>query len=132
MFLFKLNEEEKKAFLQLAHYMARVDGEFPEEEQAVIKMYAHEMGIKDEGFKEHEFNLDNILNIFKSKKSKNIVLLEIMALVYADGRVDDKEEELLQYMCIKFGITRKTAKIYEEWIKAILALYKQGELFINV
>ncbi|RUM43805.1 MAG: TerB family tellurite resistance protein [Hydrogenimonas sp.] len=132
MFLLKLNKNEKKAFLQLAHYVARVDGNFGDEEKVVMQTYAYEMGIEDEGFKENEFNLDRTLESFETDEAKKIVLIEIMALIYADNKVDEKEEEIIENICKKFTITRKKTMLYEEWTKAMLALYKQGELFLSV
>jgi len=132
MFLLKLNENEKKAFMQLAHYVARIDGNFGDEEKVVMQTYTYEMGIEDEGFNESEFNLDKTLETFESDEAKRVALIEIMALIYADNRVDEKEEEIIESICNKFVITRKKAMMYEEWTKAMLALYKQGELFLSV
>ena len=75
-------------------------------------------------------NIEELLNIFQ-KKHQKIILIEIMSLIYADNYLDEQEEYIIQLMCNKFNISRQEAMIYEEWTKAIIALYKQGELFIN-
>ena len=56
MFLNRLNENEKMAFLELAHYVAISDGEIANEEKKIIKLYAKEMDIKDIEFNEKEFD----------------------------------------------------------------------------
>ena len=48
MLLMKLEAREKFAFLQLAHYLARVDNNFGKEEEEVILEYCDEMGIEKE------------------------------------------------------------------------------------
>jgi uncharacterized tellurite resistance protein B-like protein len=132
MFLNKLDESEKKAFLKLAQYLIEANVSDGEKEKLIVIGYANEMGIEVEKFEKDKFNLNDIMALFKSNASKKIVLLEIMALIYADNQVDDEEENFIQEICKKFDISRKQAQIYEEWSKAILSLYKQGELFINV
>jgi len=132
MFLMQLKENEKKVFLKLAQHIMEVNISEGEKENAILLAYANEMGIDVEKFNEDEFDLDEVLLAFKNKTSKKIVLLEIMALIYADNQVDEEEEKFIQSMCSKFEISRAQAQIYEEWTKAMLALYKQGELFINV
>ena len=132
MFLVQLQEDEKKAFLKLAQHIMEVNTSEGEKEKLILLAYANEMGISVEDFNENEFNLEEILSIFKSEVSKKIVLLEIMALIYADNQVDEEEEKFIKDLCDKFGISRQQAQIYEEWTKTMLALYRQGELFINV
>ena len=132
MFLNQLKEDEKRAFLRLAQYVMEVNVSEGEKEKAILLAYSKEMNIEIEEFDENNFNLEEVLLVFHSNTSKKIVLLEIMALIYADNQVDKEEEHFIQVMCDKFGISREQAQIYEEWTKAMLALYKQGELFINV
>jgi len=132
VFLNQLKEDEKRAFLRLAQYVMEVNVSEGEKEKAILLAYSKEMNIEIEEFDENNFNLEEVLLVFHSNTSKKIVLLEIMALIYADNQVDEEEENFIQAMCDKFNISREQAQIYEEWTKAMLALYKQGELFINV
>ena len=129
MFLMKLEENEKIAFMELARYIMKVNTSSGEKEQEILKAYAYEMNI--DLHERFEFsNIGDLLKNFKSKEHKKIVLLEIMALIYADEHIDEEEEKVIQLICNEFDIPRHEAKIYEEWTKAILALYKQGELFL--
>ena len=45
MLLMKLEAREKFAFLQLAHYLARVDNNFGKEEEVILE-YCDEMELK--------------------------------------------------------------------------------------
>lgn len=132
MLLMKLETKEKFAFLQLAQYVARVDGEYGNREQDVIDEYCVEMGIdKPSVFLEEDFNLDKILSTFKSRKSKKIVILELMILVHIDDKFDHKEHELTKKIVDAFNINDKDLKYYSFWGKAVSSLYEQGKLFIE-
>lgn len=72
MLLMKLETKEKFCFLQLAHYLARVDSEYGDKEQEIIEEYCAEMGIENEDmFDVAEFSLQDTLRHFKTKKVKN-------------------------------------------------------------
>ena len=132
MFLGLLNKNEKIAFLQLAHHVARSDGDFSEKQKEIIANYCFEMQVDDISYNENEFDLVAVLKNFKSNKSKKIALLEIMALIYSDYYVHPEEKKIIDKMVEVFNFNKELALLYLEWTKAMLALYKQGELFINV
>ncbi len=132
MFLMKLQAKEKFAFLQLAHYLARIDNEYQKKEEEIILEYCSEMGIEnDESFENDTFSLDDTLKDFKSKKSKKIVLFELMILIYADDKFDLKERTLISKINDIFNFEKKDLELYSEWGKAIAALYQQGKIFIS-
>lgn len=132
MFLNKLNEKEKAAFLKLAYYVATSDNDFSIEEKEIINVYCTEMQINDIDFDKSNFNLDLTLLEIESSESQKIVLLEIMALVYADNILHQSEEEVLEKMVNKFNLNSKLTSVYAEWTKAILALTKQGVSLIEL
>jgi len=132
MFLNKLTKKEKKAFLQLAYYVALSDGDFSDKQKNIIQIYTQEMGIKDKGFKKDKFNLKKTLSKFKTKKSQRVAFLELLALVYSDFIVHKAEKEIIEVMLEEFQIDSKTFLIYSEWTKAILALSSEGELLLEL
>jgi len=132
VFLNRLGTDEKKAFLNLAHHMARVDGDLAKAEEIAIEQYCAEMQIEDSDFDAAGFNLTDTLNCFQSRESKKIALLEIMALVYADGVLAEKEESTLRSILEHFDISPALATVYKEWSKSILSLYVQGEALIRL
>jgi len=132
MFLNRLNEEEKKFFLMLAHYVARCDGDFGEEEKIIIQQYCNEMQIDDIEFNEKEFNLENLLKKMKNSYSQKIILLELMALIYADNFLHEKEKEVIEKMCEIFNIDENLAKTYAQWTKTVMDLYLQGEYLLKI
>ncbi len=132
MLLMKLQPKEKFSFLQLAHYLARIDNEYGEKEQEIILEYCAEMGIdNDDAFENEEFSLENTLKDFKSKKSKRIVVLELMILIHADDKFDFQERTLINEINNAFNFSEKDVDFYSQWGKAVAALYQQGKLFIE-
>lgn len=132
MFLNRLSKEEQLAFLKLAHFVARTDGTFDESEQEMIRGYCVEMQIENINFNIDQFDIYNTLEIIKDKRSQNIVLLEIMAIIFADNFLHEKEQKVIEIMLEKFGLNQHLATVYGEWTKAILALYAQGNALIEI
>ena len=132
MLLMKLQPKEKFSFLQLAHYLARIDNEYGEKEEEIILEYCAEMGIEnDNDFELDDFNLEDTLKDFKSNKSKKIVILELMILIHADDKFDLKERTLITEINTAFDFSIKDIEFYSQWGKAVAALYSQGRLFIQ-
>ena len=132
MFLNRLDHDEKNSFLALAHHVARSDAEFSSEEITVIARYCMEMQIDDIDYDEDQFDLDQILSQFKSDSHRNIVLLELTALVYADERLAAKEQRLLDKLVERFDMNPYLSTIFKEWAKSVLSLYTQGEALIHL
>jgi len=132
MFLNRLKKEEKVSFLELAHYIARSDNNFSEEERVVINLYCMEMQIDDINYDESSFSLENTLKKINSPESQKIILLEIMALVYSDDNLHIKEKETLDLIVKEFGLNPVHVDIYAQWSKSILALTNQGEALLHL
>jgi tellurite resistance protein len=132
MLLMKLQPKEKFSFLQLAHYLARIDNDYGEKEQEIILEYCAEMGIEnDNDFEMEDFNLKDILKDFKSKKSKKIVVLELMILIHADDKFDLKEKALISKINDTFKLSSENLEFCSQWGKGVAASYAQGKLFIE-
>jgi uncharacterized tellurite resistance protein B-like protein len=132
MFLNRLKKKEKKAFLELAHYVARSDGDFSEDEKVIIEKYCMEMQIENTVFDEDKFDIYNTLSKFESESSKKIVLLELMALIYSDDFLHEGERVVLEKILEEFDLSYDLSIVYTEWAKTMLSLYKQGNALINI
>jgi tellurite resistance protein len=131
MFLNKLEENEKVAFLTLAYHIARSDGDFSENEQNIIATYCMEMQIQDINYNKDNFDLNSVLLEFRSKEHQKILLIEIMALIYSDG-LHDEEQKILDQICDQFVISNTLSAVYAEWSKSILAIVTQGKELIKL
>lgn len=132
MLLMKLESKEKFSFLQLAHYLARIDNKFGEREIEIILEYCTEMGIENlDSFDMENFNLDNILKDFKSERSKRIVVLELMILIHIDHSFNINEQILMEKISNSFGINIEDVNDYSQWGKSVAMLYEVAKVFIN-
>lgn len=132
MLLMKLKPKEKFAFLQLAHYLARIDNDYGKKEEEIILEYCAEMGIEnDDDFEIEDFNLEETLQAFKTLKSKKIVVMELMILIHADDKFDIKEKALISKINETFELCPDSLEFCSQWGKGIAAAFAQGKLFIN-
>jgi len=132
MFLNILKKNEKVAFLELAHNIARSNGNFSNKQKEIISTYCFEMQINDIAYAANKFDLKETLNKFTTNKSKKIAFLEIMALIYSDNIVHKEEQKIIDIMLELFGFSQVLANIYLEWTKTILAVSEQGKLLIEL
>lgn len=132
MLLMKLESQEKFAFLQLAHYLARLDNNFGEKEIEILIEYCSEMGIEYiDTFDMESFILEDNLNNFKSKKSRKIVLLELMILIHIDNNFHINEQEFIKKIIKEFDLSLKDADDFSQWGKSVAMLYEVANIFIN-
>lgn len=132
MLLMKLQSKEKFSFLQLAHYLARVDNKYGQKEEEIILEYCAEMGIDNlDSFDFDNFSLDKILKDFKSESSKKIVILELMILIHIDHVFNLNEKRLIQKISESFGIDIDDVNDYSQWGKSVAMLYEVAKIFIN-
>jgi len=132
MFLNNLQEKEKIAFLELAHYVARSDSDFSSKQKEIIATYCFEMQIDDIQYSESDFNLERNLDKFISNQSKKIALLEIMALIYSDEKIHEEEQKVINTMLKSFKLSHGLSNLYLEWTKTILSVSQQGKLLIEL
>ncbi|QKE28980.1 hypothetical protein AACT_1830 [Arcobacter acticola] len=132
MLLMKLQSKEKFSFLQLAHYLARVDSKYGPREEEILLEYCTEMGIENlDSFDSENFSLDGILKDFKSEQSKRIVILELMILIHIDHTFHLNEQKLMQQISQNFGINLEDVNDYSQWGKSVAMLYEVAKIFIN-
>mgnify|MGYP003428103592 FL=1 len=132
MLLMKLQSKEKFSFLQLAHYLARVDSKYGPREEEILLEYCTEMGIENlDSFDSENFSLDGILKDFKSEQSKRIVILELMILIHIDHTFHLNEQKLMQQISQNFGINIEDVNDYSQWGKSVAMLYEVAKIFIN-
>lgn len=131
MLLMKLETKEKFAFLQLAHYIARRDGEYSVKERDIVNEYCIEMGIDNVEFSEDNFNLEENLDTFSSVRSQRIVLLALMVLAHIDDKFGLHEHKTLDKIAMHFKIEEKELHLFSMWGKAGSALFEQALIFID-
>lgn len=132
MFLNRLDQEEKVAFLEIAHHIARSDNDFSEDQKTIISKYCMEMQMDEIDYDENKFDIYNTLEKVKDSRSRKIILLEIMALIYSDDFLHEEERKVLEKVLEEFDLNYNLSIVYAQWAKSMLALYIQGNALIEL
>ena len=122
MYLNKLNYEEKKAFLELAHYVAGANGVVEDAEKNMIAQYCVEMEIQDISYQKKTF--ETIIASFEnsSKTIKNIIMIEIIGLCMSDGEYDSEETGIVDKISSGLGIEKEYIKELENDLREYYAV----------
>lgn len=132
MLLMKLEAREKFAFLQLAHYLARADNNYGKDEEEIILEYCLEMGIENlDSFDMNKFDLELVLKNFKSKRSRKIVILELMILVHIDKVFNKNEQVFIEKIAKYFDIQDKDLEDFSSWGKSVAVLNEVAKVYLN-
>ena len=131
MFLQELKENEKKAFLELVHLVAKANGIITTEEQKMLDSYNKEMGVTICLEELEEKELLDIVGQFESNRSKRIVFLEALAVALADGDYMEDEKEFIKGLREAFAITLDEYEDFKGWIIKTNALYEQASELVN-
>lgn len=121
MFLNELSFQEKKMFLDLSIHVAKANNVLASEEKALISAYCNEMQLPAIELYETE-PLETITSYFAlaDKRVKNIILLEILGLVYVDGSFDEDEIKVVKKFAEEIGIS---VEVYDKLYEAIKEYY---------
>lgn len=120
MFLAELQPEEKTAFLELAVLIASIDGNLSIFETTILNKYQKELELED--YVPAGMAIEEILKTFKSERSKNIVLTELLQLIYSDGVLQDQENEIVGLIKEHFGFDPDEFGSFKDWIEKIKEL----------
>lgn len=126
MFLNLLETQEKNAFMELAIQLVKADNKTDSREEAMLRHYLHEMNIGEDEFVFKEIKLDQLVPVFKSRRSKRAVLMELLALALADNDFDVNEQNLVAEISGKFGFEADELKQMTDWVIRIQRIYAEG------
>lgn len=120
MFLEELLQEEKTAFLELAALIANIDGDVLLYEKQILNKYKKELGLLE--YETKGLIIEDILDFFKSERSKMIVLTELFQLIFSDGVFHDQEKKSVQLIKKHFGFDKSQFADFKDWINKIKEL----------
>lgn len=129
MFLHQLSHVQKLAFLQIAIHITRADDNVDLSEIHVLSLMSREMSICLSEVMDTEFDIKDIkkmAKIFDTSFSKNVCLVELIGLAYADKSYHEKEKEIINFLQFDFGIQPEKVERMEEWVKKMANLYNDG------
>ncbi len=91
-----------------------------------------EMQIEDIAYDADSFDIYTTLDKIKDLRSRKIVLLEIMALIYSDDFLHEEERKVLEKILEEFDLNYNLSVVYTQWAKTMLNLYIQGNALIEI
>lgn len=129
MFLNRLNKVTKERFLKLFVHISLLNGVFVEKERETLFSYCREMNVQEnipdtpETFEE----LVKVINNETSNEEKNIIILEILALMKSEGVFGEKEQESMKRLASGLGFSDevlvKCNNLLEKYLEVGKELY---------
>lgn len=118
MFLHFLHQKEhKEAFLELAHLVAKADGFLHRKEKGYLRSYWDELELSEADYQfDTVRSLSDIIGDLKDEQVKNIFMVEILLLTFADGDYNDAEKQVTREMKELFGFSDETYETYKNWV----------------
>lgn len=127
MFLSFLNSRQKKLFLSLGYDLAAIDGDFSENERAVIESYSSEMGMEI-NLEDVDADIDHViaaLNENCGTREKRIIIFEIVGLAMSDYNYDAGEREVVRKALDVFGLDAEFGDFCEKKLTEYLNLQEE-------
>ena len=121
MWLYSLSNDQRHALLRLAHNVIVSDGLLDPNEEDMLFELKREMALSDVGELEY-LELDGIQNVFQDRRSRIIVVINLLKLSYVDGAFEIEEECLLKEIARTFDITDQDFLLLDNWVRRLTAL----------
>ena len=121
MWLSSLSNDQRHALLRLAHNVIVSDGLLDPNEEDMLFELKREMALSDIGELEY-LELDGIQNVFQDRRSRIIVVINLLKLSYVDGAFEIEEECLLKEIARTFDITDQDFLLLDNWVRRLTAL----------
>ena len=121
MWLSSLSNDQRHALLRLAHNVIVSDGLLDPNEEDMLFELKREMALSDVGELEY-LELDGIQNVFQDRRSRIIVVINLLRLSYVDGAFEIEEECLLKEIARTFDITDQDFLLLDNWVRRLTAL----------
>jgi len=124
MFLNMLDNDEKRAFAQLAEKMIEADGIVVGREAAALASLKAEMGVS--GAARDSRSVEELARVFKDKRSRVAALLELFGLAYTDTTFDLGEQSLIALVAQDMGLTSDEVVALENWVQDHVELVRRA------
>ena len=129
MCLASLNQQQKEAFICLAHNVVVSDGELSVGERVMMDEMRKEMNLPA-SFEARYLPLEGVERIFDSKRARAIAILSLIRLGYADGAFEVEEQCLLRDLCQLFEIRDTEFDLIQNWVRRLISLEREAQAFM--
>lgn len=129
MFLNSLNYEQKKVFLSMAkQILISDDGTIDSDEENYLMSICNEMSLgKDD---EISYENDILKEIFTSKEESRLILVELIALAYSNGKYHENEKKFILNIINAMDLKEDILKDIEILVKTYFETQKSIVAFI--
>ncbi|NCF34368.1 MAG: hypothetical protein GWP50_12480 [Proteobacteria bacterium] len=124
MWLSTLSSDQRNALLRLAHNVVVSDGLLDPNEEGMLIELKREMGLSEVGELEY-LELEGIQNVFQDRRSRIIVVVNLIKLSYVDGAFEVEEECLLKEIARSFDISDQDFLLLDNWVRRLTALEEE-------
>jgi uncharacterized tellurite resistance protein B-like protein len=128
VYLNLLDDDEKRAFAELAEQMIEADGLVIGREMAALAALKAEMGVSETG---GDRSAEDLAGVFKSRRSKVAALLELMGLGYSDTSFSVSEESLVNTVANQMAISPDELHELEEWVQDHFSLVRRALILMR-
>ncbi len=125
MWLAKLTDAQRRALLGLAYNVVVSDGLLDPNEEGMLSQFKVEMGFSDDYELEY-LPLDGLDEVFATRASRVVVMINLLRVSYADGAFEVEEECLLKEVGRVFEITDEQFLLLDNWVRRWLALQDEA------
>ena len=129
MYLNLLDDDEKRAFAELAERMIEADGLVIGREASALAALKAEMGVSETGGDGR--TPQDLAGVFKSRRSKVAALLELIALGYSDTAFSVSEESLVNSVANQMAISPDELQGIEDWVKEHFSLIRRALILMR-
>jgi tellurite resistance protein len=120
MWLASLSSGQREALMGLAYNVVVSDGLLDPNEEGMLDEFQREMGLDHVNVEYLE--LSGIEQVFDSRRSRVVALVNLLRLGYADGAFEIEEECLLREVCKSFQFPDEEFLLLENWVRRLVAL----------
>jgi hypothetical protein len=130
MFLERLVQPEKEAFLALAREYIQTDQKATAEELALLGQMCRAMGL-DPTMQLPARPRAELLAAFASRRSRVCAMLELLGLALVDGEFDARERELVFETASAFGFAEAELQAMARWHDRCRGLLREAEALMR-
>ncbi len=130
MFLHLLDRAQRRELCRTALHLVAADGVVDLREEDVLAQVRSELGFFDPDDvpvppKDLDALLDG-LDVFETREAKNVLVLQLLVLVLADGELEERELELMGAICRRLDVSRDAFARLRDLARRLLDLRADG------
>ena len=126
MFLHELSPEQRRAFLVLARQIIDADRRLAIQEVERLDRLYVEAGIPAETA-DAPGAVGDLNLLFPSERARVVVVLDLLLVGYADGRLDPREAQAVRDVAARLGVDAATWEDALDWARRYAALVAEAE-----